>query len=206
VPNPSRWAATVVAFSLASVINPGYFAGCASESSDDLGPEPGKEKFEFAEAEMLNLVDEANATGPFDIMDGVQRYRLEVLFAQQNGEDQDDSTASRSPSPFSIRAYACGTRTFMQSASACITSSEVRLTATLNVYRIEATGETQVVKDQALDARLAVYGTKLNNAELSIGMFELNPSTRLTLSSRDGKSFKLTQFSVTSSDVIIHAK
>jgi hypothetical protein len=203
---PSRWVATIVAFGLASVINPGYFAGCASDSSEGPGPEPGKEKFAFGEAEMLSLVDEANATGPFDVMDGTQRYRLEVLFAQRDGEDQDDSTALRRASPLSIRAYACGTRTFMQSAAACITSSQVLLAATLNVYRIDAAGETQVVKDQSFEARLTVYGTKLSNAELSIGQFETSPSTRLMLSSADGKSFKLTLFSTISTDVIIQVK
>jgi hypothetical protein len=193
----------VVAFGLASVVNPGYFTGCASDADEDPGTEPGTEKFEFGEAEMLGLLDEANATGPFEIMRANVNYRVEIVFSQRVGQDQDDSAGLQPRAAFMPRAYACGTRTFMQSASACITMSEVLFSARLDLYRLDGDGETQLVRDQQLEARLWVTGTKLTNAEITIGNYGATSPTKLTLISNDGKSFKLAQFMTKTADVTI---
>jgi hypothetical protein len=196
----SRWFIPLAAFCLASVINPGYFAGCTSATG---GPEA--EQFAFGEADMLELVDEANVTSPFEITSGSTRYRLEVSFEQRSGDDQDDTTALAQPL-FASRTFACGTRTFMQSAAACITMSEVLLTATINLYRIDGDGLTQVVHDRTLDARLWVGGTKLTNAQIESGSYGVGSSTtRLSLTSSNGQTFKLAQFRIVDSDLLIEA-
>jgi hypothetical protein len=194
----SRGLMTVVAFGLASVVNPGYFAGCASGT--------GGEKFEFGEVEMLELMDEANATGPFDIMSGSQQYRLELSFEQKSGEDEDDVAAFLQRPVFTSRARACGTRTFMQSAAACITSSEVPLTATVNLYRIDSAGETQVVHDEMVDTRFYVWGTKLTNARIESSSNAIgSPTLQLSLMSSDGKTFKLGYFRIVRQDLLVEA-
>jgi hypothetical protein len=191
----SRGFMTVVAFGFASVVNPGYFAGCASA---------GGETFEFGEAEMLELMDDANVTGPFDIMSGSQRYRLEVSFEQKSGEDADDIATLRRRPVFTARAHACGTRTFMQSAAACLTTSEVPLTATVNLYRIDSAGETQVVHDEAVDGRFYVWGRKLTNARIESNSSEMGSSRlQLSLVSSDGKTFKLAHFRIVAQDLLV---
>jgi hypothetical protein len=190
----SRWLTTVVAFSLASVINPGYFAGCVSDG----------EKFEFGEAELLGLVDEANATGPFEFLSGSQRYRLEVSFDQKAGEDEGDLAALQQP--FTARAFACGRRTFMQRAAACVSMSEMPLTATLDLYRLDSAGETLVLHDEAVDARLWVWGTKLGNGQIETDDYGIaSSSVQLSLTSPDGKTFELAKFRVVTQELWVEA-
>ena len=187
-----RWIAGAIAFGLGSVVNPAYF-GCASESV---------EKFEFGEAEMLELLDEANATGPFEFEDGTDRYRLEVIFTQKPGDDSDESASSSVHAPFAARAYACGSRSFKQSASACITSSTVPLTAQLDLFRLDVGGETHLVRNQTFDAMLNVFGTKLNNASIGIVPDDPEIATALSLSVRD-KTFELTRFRIVATDLLV---
>jgi hypothetical protein len=203
----SRWFVTVAAFCLASVINPGYFAGCASSTGDDdPGPEPGSEKFEFGEAEMLALVDEANATSPFDFTQGPDHYRVEMFFEQRAGEDQDDTASLQRPAPFKMRAFACGTRTFMQSAAACVTMSQVLLTATINLYRLDGEDTTPIVQNRKVDAYLSVGGYKLTNANIISGSYGVGDnSTQIALGSADGKTFKLDQFRIVDSELLVQA-
>jgi hypothetical protein len=201
----SHWLMTAAAFCLASVINPGYFAGCTS-NTDQPGAEPGAEKFDFGETEMLALVDEANATSPFDVTSGSQTYKLEVSFEQRSGEDQDDTAALKQRPLFTSRAFACGTRTFMQSAAACITQSEVLLTATINLYRVDSTGLTPVVQNRTVDARLLVYGTTLSSAQIVSGSYGSgNPATQLSLMSSNGSTFELAQFRIVEPGLLFEA-
>ncbi|HKU38904.1 MAG TPA: hypothetical protein VJR89_12175 [Polyangiales bacterium] len=155
---------------------------------------------------MLTLLDEANATSPFDFTSGLDRYRLEISFEQRSGEDQDDTAALQQRSAFMSRVAACGTRTFMSSAAACITLSRMPLTATIDVYRIDSDGLTTVVQSRTLDAYLSVDGYELTNAQIFSGSYGVGQTnTRLSLSSADGKTFRLAQFSIVDAGLSLEA-
>jgi hypothetical protein len=164
---------TVVAFGLTFVVNPGYFAGCASDTSEP-------EKFEFGEAEMLDLLDEANAMVPFELEDGGTRYRLELTLEQQAGEDEAEFGSSQQPkAAFASWAHACGRRTFQSSAAACLTTSGVPLRALFSLYRLDSDGEVAVVEDGELGGELTVFGTKLNNGMVNV--YTRDQRTRIEL-------------------------
>lgn len=168
-----RSLAIVSAFGLASVVNPGYFSGCAS----DTGPS-------FGEAEMLDLLDEANATAPFEIAKPGDDYRLELSLEQLQGDDQDTTMSALFASP----AYACGQRTFRQSASACVTGSSVELRARYSLFRVAESGEeTELVHDRELIGSLEVYGDHLTNGQIALSDANDGTNTTLELRSKDGQ-------------------
>jgi hypothetical protein len=171
------------AFAVSFVINPGYFAGCVASVPE--GPD-------FGEAEMLELLDEANATGPFELEhDGVQ-YRLELTLAQKPGEDADESASRQLEAAFAARAYACGNRTFMASASACVTISTVPLTGRFSLVRLDPAGETRLFQDRPLDGQLRVGGDRLTNATVEVT--DEAKDTIIRLASTDGVTIDLAQF------------
>ncbi|HKU39979.1 MAG TPA: hypothetical protein VJR89_17585 [Polyangiales bacterium] len=167
-------------FAVAFVINPGYFAGCVGEPS---GPD-------FGEAEMLELLDEANATGPFDLEHAGVQYRLELSMQQKAGDDLDETSSRQQPTPFAARAYACGSRTFMASAAACLTSSIIPLTGQFSLVRIDETGETRVLDDETLSGELRVGGNRLSNGG-AIEMYDAAMDGVIALRSKDGVHFEL---------------
>jgi hypothetical protein len=155
---------------------------------------------------MLALVDEANATSPFDFSNGPDHYRLEISFEQRAGEDQDGTAAVEQRHLLISRAFACGTRTFMQSASACITRSQVLLTATINLYRIDEAGMTPVVQNRTFDAELWVDGYTLKYAQILSGSYGTgSTTTQLSLISSDAKTFKLERFRIVDSGFWVEA-
>jgi len=110
-------------------------------------------------------VDEANATSPFEIAQPGDDYRLELSLSQLAGEDADETASA----PFVSRAYACGSRSFRQSASACITTSTVPLQARYSLFRVTADGETtEIVRDRELTGELQIFGNKLGNGKFTL--------------------------------------
>lgn len=196
-----RWIVTLVAFGLASVVNPGYFTGCASDDDDLASNRAKSAKFEFGEAELLDLVDEA--TGPFELMQANEQYRIELMLSQAVGDDHDDTLGLQPPAAFVSRAYACGNRSFMQKAAACISTTTVPLTALVSLYKRTPSGDEEVLHEQALEGSMMVLGSQLSNARITLNAADQAIPTRVTLSSDDGKSFKLMQFTTRTRDTTI---
>src|SRR5262245_45172361 len=91
----------VVVFALAFVVNPGYVAGC--------GGAGGESEPEFGEEEMLELLDEANAMGPWQFEHEGTPYEVELVLAQKEGEDV---VTARRAARFTSQAHACSNRSF----------------------------------------------------------------------------------------------
>jgi hypothetical protein len=176
-----RSALGLFVFCLSFVINPGYFAGCTSGPG---GPD-------FGEAEMLELLDEANATGPFDLEHDGTRYRLELTLEQRPGDDVEDLASRRWPAAFARPALACGHRTFLASAAACVTTSAIPLIARVTFVRLDATGESKLIDDREFAGDLSVSGDKLANA--AVDLVDGDGDTRIELRSTDAVRFKLGQ-------------
>jgi hypothetical protein len=168
-----------VAFAVAFVINPGYFAGCIGDS------EPN-----FGEPEMLDALAGANAMGPWRFEQDGARYEAELVLTQQQG---DDSESAGRGSPLSTRALACSSRTFMQSAAACVTASIMPLDGTLTLRRVDQEPATELASDLALEGELAVYGLELGNAYIHLehGFISID------LRAADGRRFELMEFHAT---------
>ena len=172
-----RSSVIVAAFGLASVVNPGYFSGCTSDL-----------EFEFGEAEMLDLLDEANAAAPFEIAPPGANYRLELSLSQELGQDSELLV-----SLLARRAYACGSRTFLQGASACYSSTRMPLRARYSLIRIADGGEeTTIVHDGELTGELDVNGPKLRNG--SIILRDRKGEMTIQLRSPDGSEIELHSF------------
>ena len=147
---------SVIAFALALVINPGYFVGCVGDTADE---------FQFGEAEMLELVDRVNDQEAFVFESAGEVYRLELTLEQAQGED--DGTAAAGTSLAARRALACGSRTFMNSAAACISSSEVALLADLRLYRTTRTRRAGA--GTAAVGSLSAWGKQLGASQSCCG-------------------------------------
>jgi hypothetical protein len=174
----------VFAFALAFVINPGYFAGCAGDTGDE---------FEFGEAEMLELVDGLNDQEPFVFSAADAAYRLELILEQEPGEDEGAVAVG---SPLAQRARACGSRTFMNGASACVSSSGVALLATLRLYRTDEDAD-ELVLEQELSGSLTAWGKALGASQIVL----TKGFTRVQLDSSGDDDFELVRFATTLTDV-----
>lgn len=171
-----RWLIVAPTFLFAFVINPAYFAGCGSD----------KPTFTFDEQDMVRLVEGLNSAKPIEFSAGGSDYTLRFALAQKSGEDRDDLEA-RTEQLLSQAAYACGTRTFLQSASACSTESEMPVVGSVILLK---KGE------QALPANLVVTGTlRVGGYDLTSASLDLQTSVdTISLLSRDGRTFQLTVF------------
>ena len=175
----------VCAFAAALVMNPGYFAGCAGDTDDE---------FEFGEAEMLELVDGLNEQEPFVFSTRDAVYRLELALEQEPGEDEG-AVAAGSPL-LARRARACGSRTFMNGASACVSSSGVALLASLRLYRTDGDAD-ELVLEQELAGSLSAWGKKLGASQIVL----TKGLTRVQLDSPGDGDFELVRFGTTLTDV-----
>lgn len=177
----------VFAFALALVINPGYFAGCAGDTEAE---------FEFGEAEMLELVDGVNEQEPFVFATTGAVYRLELALEQEPGEDE--GSVSAGVSLVARRALGCGSRTFMNGASACISSSDVALLASLRLFRTDE-GADELVLEQQLSGSLLAWGKKLGASQIVLEQ----GLTRVQLDSAGDGDFELVRFVTTLPDVTL---
>ena len=171
----SRKLAALFAFAVASVLNPGYFAGCISDQEPD-----------FGEEEMLAVLSAANAMGPYAFDTDDARYEAELTFVQRDGEDARSGRAM----PLSTRAFACGSRTFLRSASACVDVTLVPVEATLTLRRVDQEPTVEIVSELAMDGRLRVFGLELDNAYIEIEY----AAHRIDLRAGDGRNFELIAF------------
>lgn len=167
-----------LAFVFAFSVNPMYLAGCFVETDDD---------FEFGEAEMLTLLE--SGSGVFEFESGGESYSLTLSVAQSAEVAQNET----SPRLFAS-AHACGSRTFEQSASACISSTD--MPAAGNFTLIKTTGGTNVVvaEDVAVRGALRVYGKSLRYATLELSFAN---GSDLSLGQNDTGPLVLSRFAAT---------
>lgn len=170
-----------VVFFLGLVINPAYFAGCSSGDAE--GDSPG-----FGEAEMLMLLDAANETGTWEFDVGDKRYAIDLVLSQSGDRDMPAAQSVRSAA-FAMRAHACGTRRFTNSAAACITVTEVPVEGELSLRQVAPVQRT-VSASVEVRGVLLTRGDKLLSASMSLE-FE---GGKALLHSPDARAFKLSQF------------
>lgn len=151
----SPWLLAPVLF----LANPAYLTSCSSGG------------YEFGETEMHELLDDVNAH-QWE-MDG---YTLELDLHQNTGE----ATARRSVSSLVSSAHACGNRTFVESAAACIDTTEMGIAGTGWVID----EENQIVAEIPITGALIVDGWELTNAVLFLNFLE--GEAVLSWHSRDG--------------------
>ncbi|MDQ2643743.1 MAG: hypothetical protein M3020_08015 [Myxococcota bacterium] len=131
------------AFALFALGNPLYLVAC---SDSDAGSGPGADGYEYDQADMLAVASGLEAEGPFSV--GEYQITVQLPFGGERAERLSPSDAL-APS-FFARAEACGTRSFVAPAAACIDSSELEMQATLRVQRaaqvveVKATGKMLV--------------------------------------------------------------
>jgi hypothetical protein len=156
-----------VAFGLASVVNPAFVTGCAR-----LGL-----TYDFGEPEVVALVDAASHGGPYRFKSDAREVEVSVALSQARGEDT--SLAE----PLLVRsALACGHRTFLRSASACLDTTSVPVEGTLTV---KAVAGSIVLDRLPVTGALRVVGTHIRSAELSL----TGGPNLVEMRSDDGKTF-----------------
>lgn len=144
-----------LSFGVAFVINPAYVAGCGS---------PEEEQPDFGEAEMLALLEELTAAEPTELEDGDAQYEIELDLAEAEGED----VVSSARPLFASSAYACGSRTFMKSAAACSTQTEIALEGTLSVRRVDGDEPVVIAQDVAVEGRMMASGKTLRFVSIDL--------------------------------------
>jgi hypothetical protein len=172
---PIRSTLSLLAFALAFIVNPGYFAGC--------GPADGDEP-EFGEAETLALLERANEMANWELESAGVRYALTLSVSQAAGAD--DRTSLRSPSAWRTSAFACGTRRFRQSASACSTRSELVVEGELTLRELSPTSRT-LADRLSVHGQLWTDGHRLLYATLELG----SGDNHFILHSDDASSFEV---------------
>lgn len=156
-------------FVAASVLNPAYFAGCGKS-----------EDFEFDADDVVVLLETAN--GSFETNFNGERYRVELeLEPASEGTGGEDGYGG---SPWAYRAFACGNRQLVASASACSDSSSMRLTGSVAVTRLGS--DPRVIYDGAITrGSLDVFGLKLSNGRIDVNF----TGGSVGFDSHDGESF-----------------
>ena len=150
------------------LLNP-MFTGCAED-----------DKFQFGEAEMLDLLDTLDGQTWVTTIDGTN-HEL-ILDLQQATEVQ----ASLTPNFLTLgSALACGDRTFLASAEACVETSTLHIEGTVSVVNLD----TQVVLHESLEIEgsMTVIGYVLDNADINL----YHESGSLYWYSSDGQSIEL---------------
>jgi len=173
----SRFLASAVFF-VALALNPGYF-GCGTS---DNAPN-------FGETEMLQSLDAANEIGTWTMhVDGVD-YEVTLSLIQTAGEDSYASRPTRAL--FGNVAHACGSRTFMQSASACVTRTELIVDGELTLRRVDADGPFDLVSATPVHGSLTSYTTTLGWVALELAFGDAN---RIALHANDARDYTLASF------------
>ena len=162
----------IAAFGVSSVINPGYFAGCASSTHDDEA-----ESNQAMAAAMAERVLAANSS--YDLTIDAVDYRLDVDVEPVRESAQQ---ALNARSAFAQTAHACGTHKLVATAAACI-----------DVYTMDVIGHITLLRraddDNYVEVAnaVAVTGTLMSYGSLSLKFAD---DGRIELQ-RDNDAFKL---------------
>lgn len=173
--------ASVTLFAFA--VNPAYLIGC--------GVEAGPEEFQFDEADMLGVL-EAVDTYSFEADGGEVTVTLAL---EQSGDGEAITMAPLDAAGFFTAAMACGSRSFIKDAAACITTTEMPVEGTITVeFAEEGAASPEVLIDSArVKGGYIVMEYELDNGDISL-RFEDDPNKNLFLLSRDGQTFDLQNF------------
>ncbi len=137
-------------FGLALVANPAYVTACSGHE--------GSDEFTYGEAELVGLLDDVNATASWEF----EGYALSLELEQQTGE------ATARAEGLVRSAHACGSRTFVKSAAACLDITEMPLEGTATVTTRLDDGTIAPVATVPVSGKLLVTGLDLKQAELSL--------------------------------------
>jgi hypothetical protein len=144
----------LAAFGLFGLGNPVYLVACSSASGDD--ERAGDDTYEYDRDDMVAVAAGLESQGPYEV--GEYSVSVQLPFdgrtpgetASAGDAARGSASGSRLAPSFFAQAHACGTRSFIAPAAACIDSSELELSATLRVERgaeaveVEVTGLMQV--------------------------------------------------------------
>jgi hypothetical protein len=139
----------LAAFGLFALGNPLYLVACSSASDGDESGN-GNGAYRYGRDDMVAVASGLAAEGPFEV--GKYKVSVQLPFdgrtAGETASSEDaargsSSSARLAPSYFA-RAQACGTRSFVAPAAACIDSSELQLRAMLRIERGEEALEVEV--------------------------------------------------------------
>jgi hypothetical protein len=145
-------------FVLAFVVNPALLGGC-----NTIFP------FQYGEAEMVAIVDGANRAGPYRFESEGQVYQVSFQVSQQRGDDKVSGLGPSGWAGQAVRqAQACGNRSFLRSASACLDTTEVPVEGALTVTHVGAGGGV-ILGDTPARGELRVVGKVLEGATLTLG-------------------------------------
>ena len=136
--------------------------------------------YAFEEADMILLMESLNQQN-WTVEQNQQSYEIELNIFQAEGEQ-----ASNTSFDFTASAHACGTRSFLASADACISDTMMPLEGFVTI-RDSETREI-IVEEQALEGEMYVIGYELSNAEISLSFSEAGS---IDFYSADGLSFAL---------------
>jgi hypothetical protein len=167
-----RFLLGVTAFGISSVINPGYFVGCASSESE----------YQYGAVEMAELVLAANGSYELQI-DGVE-HRLDVDVAPARVAAEQAHLSG----PFALSAHACGNRKLVATAAACVDSSTMDVTGHITLLRA-SDGERfeEIARHIPVAGALYVFSRVLSSGSLELSF----DGGRLQLTSPDADSFSL---------------
>jgi hypothetical protein len=122
-PKTLRRGGTLTAFAVFWLANPAFLTSCSEEEG---------EEFDFDEADMLERIEVVN--GQSWEFDG---YVLTVELEQGTGGAQEAQL--RLPSVSWVRdAHACGSRSFVKSAAACMATTEMPVEGTLRLVDLSS--------------------------------------------------------------------
>ena len=154
--------------------------GCSQEKS-----------FEFAEADMVELmesVSEASWTVEQEATTFEVHFELEkgdVNYDEDAEDESEGAFGSLMPAyGMMSSAQACGTRSFLAEADACIDNSVLSVIGTVTITNADS---QEIVIEESIDGRLDVMGTVLDNAELIL----YGDSSSFSFSSPDGLEFEI---------------
>lgn len=153
--------ARVTPFLFFLMINPAWITGCAEEEPE----------FSFGEPEVLSLIEDVNASRW-----EVDGYEVQFTLEQAARPEQMASRVT----PISSAA-ACGSRSFVKGAEACIDTTSMQLKGRLNVYQMGE--DREEVGEFELSGDVMVIGLDLTNAEFN---FDFNEEIGAYISFRDG--------------------
>jgi len=147
-----RWY-SLGAFAVASLLNPGYFAGCVSSSAEG-------GRFKYGAAEMSELARGANDSYELELRGETYRVDLDI--------EPSAVHAARGAGLFGRTVHACGDRRLIATASACVDSSSMAVAGTLSLSRLRAEGEEIVAREVPVEGLLMVHSLVLSQGEMDL--------------------------------------
>lgn len=137
---------------------------------------------------MVALLGDFAAMDPTELEVDGARYEIELSLTQSEG---DDEISGRTASPFAIKAFACGSRTFMKSASACDSITTMPIEGALTLLRVEGEERFVVLMDVPVEGRMVAGSVRLTDVTIDL---ELEGGGLAIWSTVNGTNFSLDSF------------